>query len=175
MEIWKDVIGYECLYEVSTEGRVRSVNRKDCRGNRIAGRVMKPRAINSGYLMIHLRDKSGKRKGVLVHRIVAEAFLPRETWKTQVDHINENKHDNAVSNLRWTTPKENTNNGTGIARAAIGRSRGVLMLSESGEVLKAYTSATVAARELGIQQGSITNCCRGKHRHAGGMRWVYST
>ena len=136
MEMWKDVIGYEGLYEVSENGAIRGKDRKDCRGNRISGVEMKPRLINSGYYMVHLRNGNGERKGVLVHRVVAAAFLKPKKGATQVDHIDENKANNAASNLRWVTPKENTNHGTGKARAAAGRSVPVLRLSEDGMIEK---------------------------------------
>lgn len=173
MEQWKPIEGFEG-YEVSTEGRVRSLDRRDCRGNRIKGTIIKPRKINSGYLIVHVRDKNGKRAGKLVHRLVAKAFIENPEMREQVDHIDEDKTNNAASNLRWTTPKENTNNGTGIYRAAIGRSRPVVQIEENGKVINTYLSATEAARQLGIKQGSITNCCRGRHEHAGGFRWEYA-
>lgn len=173
MEVWKDIPGYDGLYQASTNGRVRSLDRLDCRGNRIKGTVLKPRMINSGYFLVHLRDRNGKRFGKLVHRLIAETFIENPENREQVDHIDEDKTNNAVKNLRWTTPKENTNHGTGIVRAAIGRSRPVKMLSEKGEVVRVFLSATEAARELNIKQGSITNCCRGKHEHAGGHKWGY--
>ena len=172
-EDWKDVVGYEGLYQVSTLGRIRSLDRKDCRGNRIKGRVLRPRFINSGYMMVHLRDKNGKRMGKLVHRIIAEAFLIARENETQVDHIDEDKTNNKLCNLRWVTPKVNTNHGTGIERASAKRSKAVNQLDEDGLFVRTFTSATEAARVLNIKQGSITNCCKGKHRHAGGYRWEY--
>lgn len=174
MENWKPIVGYEGIYEVSDAGRIRSLDRKDCRGNRISGKDIKPRLINSGYLMVHLRDENGKRTGKLVHRLVAETFLTANKGETQVDHIDENKTNNQLSNLRWVTPKVNTNHGTGIERASVSRSRPVNQLSEGGAIIKQFISATDAARKLGIRQGSITNCCRGKHRYAGGFRWEYA-
>ena len=173
-EIWKDVVGYEGLYQASTFGRIRSLDRKDCRGNRISGKIMKPRFINSGYLMVHLRDRNGKRTGKLVHRLVAEAFLIATDNEIQVDHIDENKTNNNIENLRWVTPKQNSNHGTGIMRANIKKSKPVNQLNENGVCIKTFSSATEAARVLNIKQGSITNCCLGRHRHAGGYRWEYS-
>lgn len=175
MEVWKDVVGYEGLYQVSSQGRVKSLDRKDCRGNRIKGKIIKPLPINSGYLMVHLRNREGERKGKLVHRIVAEAFLIALKNETQVDHIDENKVNNRVDNLRWVTPKVNTNHGTGIQRAIVKKSKAVNQLTENGCVIKQYISATEAARILNIKQGSITNCCRGRHQHAGGYKWEYVT
>lgn len=173
VEIWKDIPRYDGLYQASTHGRIKSLDRKDCRGNRIKGTIMKSRLINSGYYMIHLRDKNGKRKGELVHRLIAETFIDNPNNYKQVNHIDENKKNNYVENLQWVTPKQNTNYGTGILRANIKKSKPVVMLSDLGDILGIFFSATDAARKTNIAQGSITNVCLGKNKHAGGFCWEY--
>ena len=173
MEVWKDIEGYEGLYQASTYGRIRSLDRRDCRGNRIKGTIIKPRSINSGYFIVHIRDRNGKRKGALVHRLVALTFIEQHEGKTQVDHIDENKKNNAVENLRWATPKENTNHGTGIKRAAMSRSKPVKQMTDDGLFLRAFSSSAEAHRQTGASQGAISSCCKGKQAHAGGYRWAY--
>ena len=104
---WKQIQGYE-NYEVSNEGQVR---------NRKTGKVLKPQKNNSGYLLVGLR-KNGKQKWYSVHRLVAQAFIPNPHNKPTVNHIDENKENNNVSNLEWMTYAEQNEHGTRIERVA---------------------------------------------------------
>ena len=99
-EQWKNVVGYEGLYEVSSVGRVRNKKTK---------RNLKPDKDKNGYLRICLY-KEGIAKKYFVHRLVAKAFVPNPENKPQIDHINTIKTDNYYKNLRWATPIENSNN-----------------------------------------------------------------
>ena len=107
-EIWKDVKGYEGMYCVSNFGRVKSFKRKKAM-------ILKPFYNMDGYLNVELRD-SKSRKTISVHRLVAIAFVPNPLNKPQVNHIDEVKTNNNISNLEWVTQKENMNHGTRIER-----------------------------------------------------------
>lgn len=116
-EIWKDIKGYENLYQVSNLGRVKSLSRKVKFGwsYRIVPEVyLKPslRKVDSmfykGYYVVGLHN-NGKAEYKYIHRIVAETFIPNVESKEQIDHIDGNTSNNAVSNLRWCTAKENNN------------------------------------------------------------------
>lgn len=96
MEIWKGINGYEGLYQVSNLGRVKSKRK-----------ILKP--INGEYLKVGL-SKNGVQKTLYIHRLVAETFLGRSNL--QVNHKDENKHNNYVDNLEWISFKENMNYGT---------------------------------------------------------------
>ena len=111
-EIWKPIKYYEGLYEVSNKGNVRSVDRHVTNGIRyrlLIGKPMKTFPNSYGYLKITL-SKNNKGKKYLVHRLVAEAFIPNPNNLPCIDHINTIKTDNRVENLRWCSYKENSNN-----------------------------------------------------------------
>ena len=105
MEIWKDIEGYEGLYKISNLGRVKSLNYN----NTGKERILKLGGNRGNYPQVEL-GKNGERRTCLVHRLVAEAFIPNPDNKPCVDHINTIKTDNRVENLRWVTRKENANN-----------------------------------------------------------------
>lgn len=104
MTEWKDIPGYEGIYQVSSDGQVKSVDRIDSAERRLKGRRLKARALNSGYLMVQLCVE-GVKKAHTVHKLVARAFHGEsDKW---VNHINGDKLDNRAENLEWTTPGEN--------------------------------------------------------------------
>lgn len=111
-EEWRDIEGYEGLYQVSSLGRVKSLNRKvRAKNNSIAikkGKILKPVHHHSGYLVVSLRDYKSKLSQKSIHRLVAKAFILNPENKMVVNHINGIKTDNSISNLEWNTPAENT-------------------------------------------------------------------
>jgi hypothetical protein len=114
MEEWRDVVGYEDCYEVSSLGHVRSKDRQSISyGTRMCERKGKERKAYAGrYMMIDL-CKEGVRKTRTVHSLVAEAFLPNPDTLPEIDHIDRDKHNNALSNLRWVSKVQNqANRGT---------------------------------------------------------------
>ena len=114
MEEWKNVIGYEGLYEVSSYGRVRSLNRYvEYSNGRIClhkGKVLSPAKNRYGYLVVVLSCNE-KRKTITVHRLVAQAFIPNPDDLLEVNHKDEDKTNNNVTNLEWCTAKYNSNYG----------------------------------------------------------------
>ena len=116
MEKWKDVVGYEGIYQVSLQGRVKSINHKNHRGNMIYGRMLKLKRESNGYLRVNL-VKDGRSKQHSVHRLVAKAFIPNPQNLETVNHKDEDKTNNAVSNLEWLSIGDNIRYGTGIKRS----------------------------------------------------------
>lgn len=175
-EIWRPVKGYEGLYEVSNRGRIRSVDRwvtdEDGIKRFRKGKILKPGPDKKGYLHVGL-GRNGKKRFFLVHRLVAMAWLDNSEGKPQINHIDEDKSNNDVSNLEWTTAKENTNWGTGCKRSAASRSKAVQALDpETGQVVMKYSS-TMEAERNGFNSSNISACCLGKCRTHKGFAWRY--
>lgn len=183
-EIWRPIKTFEGLYEVSNRGRVRSVDRwviyKDGSKHFWKGQILKPRQNETtGYLQVNL-CRDGKQRTFRIHRLVAEAWLDNPMGKPEVNHLDEDKTNNDVYNLEWSTAKENINFGTGNKRRAESQLNGscskpVQALDpKTGQVVLEFPS-TAEAQRNGFVSGHISNCCQGKkwyntHR---GYRWRY--
>lgn len=115
MEEWKDIPGYEGLYQISSFGRVKSMGTSRD-GWRFKEKILKLTEEPKGYLKVGLR-KNGKLKTVRVHRLVAESFVPNPECFPEVNHKDENKSNNRVENLEWCTAKYNSRYGTKAKRA----------------------------------------------------------
>lgn len=178
-ENWKDIKGYEGLYQVSNFGRIKSINRtinhNKGNGNRILnGRILKCWYDKNNYARISL-SKNGKVTKYLVHYITASTFIPNPDNKPCIDHIDTNPSNNNVENLRWCTQKENCNNPiTKIKmRKNSSCSKPVLQFSKEGELIKKWDSTMDIQRELGISNTCISYCCTGKNKTARGFKWHY--
>lgn len=162
-EIWKDIQGYEGLYQVSNLGRVKRVT---------TGRILKGGKDKYGYLIVNLYKYSvGSIK--TIHRLVAEAFIPNPENKPQVNHVDENKTNNSLDNLEWMTAKENTNHGTRNERS--GKSQSIPIIAtnlKTGESMEFYGS-NECARQLGLHQASITKVLKGRLKQTGGYTFKY--
>ena len=183
-ELWKDITGYEGLYQVSNTGKVRSINRTiiDSNGNKQKWKshIFIGKVNNSGYLTVCLR-KCGKRKGFLIHRLVATAFIENPTNLPYVNHKDEDKLNNRVWNLEWCTPKYNANYGhskekmskTHLNHHAL--SKKVQAIDTDGNVLMEFPSIHDAARQTGIRDNNISRCCNELkyYKTAGGYIWRF--
>ena len=159
-EIWKDVVGYEGLYKVSNKGNVRSVEWIGVRGRKCGGRTLKGRGVD--YIQVGLY-KDGIMKKKLIHRLVLEAFVENPNNLPEVNHLDEVKINNELSNLEWCTRKHNMNHGTQKERAAQTRSKKVKAVNvETGEVIT-FNSATEAGNK-GYNRVSINRACNGTYK-----------
>lgn len=161
-EQWKDIVGYEGLYRVSSLGRVFSVRSNRCLQPYGSG------SYKNQYLKVDL-FVNGQRKKCCIHRLVAEAFLPNPDLLPQVNHKNEDTTDNRLENLEWCTAEYNNNYGTRKQRLSVP----VDQYTTNGEFIKTWIGATAAAKELNINQGHISEVCRGKRNTCGGYKWKY--
>ena len=175
---------YEGLYKVSNFGRILSLNYR----NTGRAELMNPVDNGTGYLKVQLR-KNGEYKTCLVHRLVAQTFIPNPENLPEVNHKDEDKTNNFVflnedgtvnkekSNLEWKSPKENSNHGTRNERIAKAntngiRSKPVLQLSLSGDLIREWDSASECGRN-GFSQGNVSECCQGKRKTHKGFRFMY--
>ena len=174
-EVWKDVVGFEGIYQVSNQGRVRSVDRVTNYGRRCRGKLLSlaPGGRSGRYRSVQMFDLDGKQTRRYVHQLVAWAFIgPPESGK-QINHIDENPENNCVENLEYVTASENINYGTRCARDAAKKSKPVLQTDEAGNVIRVYASATEAQSATGIWRTHISACCLGKSETAGGYHWSF--
>lgn len=153
-EIWKDIPGYEGLYQASTMGRIASVRN----GFKIRACVRNP----TGYLQVSFRVNN-KIKTYLVHVVVARTFLKQDLIKTQVDHVNNIKSDNRVVNLKWTTRSENMKNNysRGITSLEKLRARGkkVELFDINNKSLGIFNKVSDAAKFLNTSTGNVSSLC----------------
>lgn len=179
VEEWRQIKEYEGLYEVSDWGRVRSVDRLVRQKNNgtfcnhlYKGKILIPNLQKNGYLKV-LLSKNGIIKPFLVHRLVAEAFIPNPENKEQVGHLKklpdgtEDKTANEVWNLAWMTPPENANFGTRVERCAKGKSKPIIQYSLDGEFIREYQSAAEAGRITGFSKSHIGSAAKGSTYHYG--------
>ena len=164
-ELWSDIDGYEGLYQVSNLGRVKSLNYNKTGKER----MLKPGTDGFGYLFVILYKNRNQRL-FKVHRLVANAFIPNPDVKPEVNHKDEDKTNNCLTNLEWMTSKENNNYGTRNERI----SKSVIQYSLYGEFIKEWPSIIQIERDLGFSPGNISQCCNGKRKSAYGYIWKFA-
>lgn len=178
-ETWKDIEGYNGYYQVSSVGRVKSFNSPN---KQISEFIMKQNINRYGYMTIKF-EVNGKRVSFLVHRLVANAFIPKIENKEIVNHLNGNKQDNRIENLEWTTTAGNNQHAydtnlrsqkkgsdSNCSGAKTSCSIEIIQLSKEGVFIRTYASIGEAERETGINH--ISPCCNGKRKTAGGFKWM---
>lgn len=197
-EIWKEIEGYP-NYQVSNMGRVKRLSTGYYRRTE---KILKPQLQNNGYLHIILSQKD-KTKCILVHRLVAQAFMPNPNNLPQVNHKDENKQNNMVwvnydgsidydkSNLEWCDRKYNINYGNGISKRVktnkengtykkIGEinyknfSKSILQFSKDNSFIRKWDCIMDVQRELGYDNKQICSCLKNRQKTAKGFKWVYA-
>jgi hypothetical protein len=187
-EIWKDIEGYEGLYQVSNLGRVRGLDRVVVCKNGVTlpfrGVILKQQTNRTGYKNVVL-SKQKKPVCKEVHRLVALAFVENPHNKPQVNHIDFCRTNNVATNLEFVTSKENHKHAFEVGKR-IGSCTGkkgkhshsnkpVLQFSKDGKFLNRYFSMVEAQNKTGVDNSDISAVCRGKNKTAGGYKWEYAT
>lgn len=176
-EVWKDVKGYEGIYQVSNFGRVKGLPRYDSRGNARVERILKSIPTKDGYLRVHLSNGGIKRKRP-IHRLVAEAFIQNPENNPQVNHIDEDKTNNTVDNLEWVTPKENINHATSLYRRAIKQrktqhGKSIIAIDIANGEHNEYISINECGRKLQINPAGIHQVLIGNYKQTKGYIFKY--
>ena len=186
-EEWRPVKDYENLYMVSNMGRVKSLERTVRNGKgcyrTVPERILKAGKNNNGYLQVQLHQ-DGKRKVYLVHRLVATVFCENQMGYNEVNHLDEDKENNCADNLEWCNRSYNlTYNGRAkkVGKKSAEKltnnpkiSKPIIGIDKVTGLIVEFPSAHEAERETGINQGSITKCCKGKYKSAGNFYWYYA-
>lgn len=150
MEVWKDIKGYEELYQVSNTGKVKSIKRN---------KTLRPEIKEDGYLRVNLY-KNGKRRHKRLNRLVAIAFLPIDNYKLQVNHKDCNKFNNKATNLEWVTDKKNkehsVKNGLNARGSKIGKLKEYEVIQIINQINKNISIKEIAIR-YNISKRSIYN------------------
>lgn len=172
VEEWKDIKDYEGLYQVSNWGRVKSLNYRKTGKSKL----MKLMKNKKGYLTV-VFHKNGEYKRYLVHRLVAEHFIPNPDNLPFINHKDEDKKNNKVGNLEWCNNEYNSNYGTRNYRISSTNTNGklskpVLQFTLSGYLIKEWVSMAECTRN-GFQQSAVCRCCQGKRKSAYGFKWQY--
>ena len=152
----RDVVGYEGLYAVTSCGKVWSYKNK---------KFLESSANKRGYLRVNLY-KNGKLKNFLVHRLVAEAYIPNPDNLPQVNHKDECKTNNCLQNLEWCNAKYNANYGTRNERYK----KPILQFDLKGNFIREWPSATDVGKEV---KSHICHCLNGDRKTAIGYIWKY--
>lgn len=164
MNEWKPIPEYENLYEINSKGEIRSL----CKRYSKTPIILKQCIGSKGYKNVTL-CKNQKQTTFNVHRLVATVFIPNPNNLPCVNHKDENKLNNDVSNLEWCSYYHNNVYGSRLTKSATKRSVPVMCV----EINKTYSSASAVQRETGICQSHISQCCNGKRKTAGGYHWKF--
>ena len=182
MEVWKDIKGFEGQYQISNYGRVKSLQRKDGRNHTWPERILRFTVGTNGYCGVRL-SKNGKVFPKEIHRMVAEHFIENPNNYPCVNHIDENKSNNNVSNLEWCTYQYNNSYGTKGQRLSESnlktldtnkRCRKVVQMDMDGNEIARYRSVREAERKVGVAHSYLSACMLGKFESAKGYRWKYA-
>lgn len=166
-EIWRDIKGYEGIYQVSNFGRIRSRYSKSGKKLISEYHILKPVEQKTGYLRVTIG-----RKNKNIHRLVAETFLNNFNNLPQVNHKNGNKKDNSLSNLEWVNNKQNAEHAL---RTGLIKTKKIRMYNiKTGETIDFNIRSDIEKYlQKKVCQDLITRCCNKQRKTAYGMRWEY--
>lgn len=167
-EEWKEVFGFDILFEVSNMGKVRTKHHGKT-GYQKEYRFIAQADNGSGYLRINI-PQSGKQKTIYIHKLVAEAFISNPEALSEVNHIDENKSNNRADNLEWCSHKYNCQYGTRNQKVSQ-KNRKRVVCNETKIV---FESLGEAAKAFDVCDTAIANCLKGRSKTCAGHTWSYA-
>lgn len=174
IEEWKDIKGYEGLYQVSNLGKVMSLERttlmKDGRKRIEKEKILKPIKDRHGYYKVSLYNSYGKKQ-IKLHSLVMDAFVGKREKGMVINHIDEDKSNNAKSNLEYVTQKENINHGTGNERRRTSQPHAIKLKVTKNNIALEFNSITECATKLNLNIAHISSCLSGKRKTHGGWEF----
>lgn len=169
-EVYKDIPGYEGIYQVSNLGNVVGLERKNSIGKSVHFKLLKQNINRDGYLKVSL-SKNGHKTTIPVHRLVANSFIENPLNLSDVNHKDEDKTNNNVENLEWMTHFDNMHYGTGMQRKTQSQSFNITAIDADGN--KNYFSSQIeAAKKLGISDSSISRVIKGEWKQVKGYTFI---
>ena len=175
-EVWQDIPGYEGLYQVSTYGRVKSLDHYVSNNHRNGlslkkGRILEPQKYK-GYRSICFSKDSVVRR-FQIHRIVANVFIPNFNGYPIINHIDVNPSNNRVENLEWCTYSYNNNYDNAVSKRAVQLMKKIAMYDKNGNLLYEYDNSKEAGKDLGVSVGAIQKACTNRNKSCKGYVFKY--
>lgn len=165
-EIWVFIKGFDRKYSISSYGKVR---------NNLTGRELSGKPNLGGYLQVRLYHGDNTSEWFLIHKLVAETFIPNLTDSEEIDHIDGIKTNNAVTNLRWVTSSENKMNiCKEVRKRKKGKIKKILQYTLEGNLVREWKTAAEVERTTGYSSVCILWCCKGISKTAYGYKWEYN-
>lgn len=174
-EEWKDIEGYEGIYQISNMGRVKSLSRKIWNGVKFfqsSEKILKPGIDSVGYCVVSLYKNDGKAQTVRVHRLVAKAFIPNPNAYRVINHIDANRTNNNVTNLEWCTHKQNSAHAIKIG--SMNKMMHPVQVVETGQVFPSLSECARQMSEYNVDVKHISDCLRGKLKTHAGFHFKYA-
>ena len=168
-EEWRDIAGYEGIYQVSNFGRVKRATATRRFNDE---HILQAHDDHHGYDQVRL-CKDGKQITAKVSRLVATAFLPNPDNLPEVNHKDEDKTNNCVTNLEWCTHIYNSRYGTRGKRIGKAHAKPIVQCSINGTFIRRWNSVSEVTDTLGYDQSNICKCLTGKYSNAYGYVWKY--
>lgn len=174
-EIWKDIIGYEGLYQVSNLGRVKSCERyvNHYLGKRIVKEKFLKQTNNNNYYTITIAFQNS-RKTIRVHRLVSLHFNETKYNYLEVNHIDGNSLNNNFNNLEWCNRSQNQKHAYDLGLQKPYNEISILMIDNFGNIITTFKSIKEAENKTGLCHSNISKVCNGKRNHVGGFVFKYA-